>query len=813
MQPSEHLTKAIKEYRDGKQTAFDVIYHESAKYLYVTIQGVVGRQNSARDVCEEMLQETFLEIFKHLDALESEENYFSWASKIARNKCLYYIKKNSKYVLLDEDDTTLEQLADRDDVIPETIMQDKEKRRLVREIIDTKLTEMQRLCIIAFYYNGLKQSEIAAELEIPENTVKTHLARGKAKIQDGIEKLEKDNDIRLHSVAPFLLLLFREDIAEAVLPPELAGRIASSLGLGSEASGGAAATEVMAEAVEAETAAAAETVVNSVESETVAAGIAERAVGTEIGTGAVASETLAGTGGGEAGNQMVKIGLKGLAKKAAAASIKTKVMVGIATLGVVGVVATAVLLPETKEPKQDIEYTETEHPGTDSAELEDRTPGTEPGQAGDDGENPNGQAATGQTEVKPELPRNDVWLEYYRKVLPNMKIELCEWAEFFDLYDFDRDGIPEIILLGKDEEKYIEVVKYVPEEEKVLYWYGFGEYNPYIKCSGEYQYDVGYIEDCLIVIEHKDSTKREEEEEQYFIVLQAGEDGMKEMMQIDGERTSDTTYHLDVFPNSGYLYEISNGEVEQIISLLKENMQPCVYTTHEEAAVEARIEEVWQNGSYQDRKGEVEFLVGGEDDGIIQKVAVTITGTETPEWRQAYREFLLNSVSTYLAFALHDFDENGTPELICYDYVRGKDIYTYRNGYVEEVNYYWANYDRRGITLLYGENPGVLYELTEQLVSELDGSESMEAALITYQYEYSEEKDSYYFEPDEKYKTKWKIGGITFSRVLPGYEHSRALAGEEVDRESIMEQYEAGEYWRISEENITKEFDAYEKEH
>ena len=54
--------------------------------------------------------------------------------------------------LLNEEDDSFDNLSDSDNIIPEEIMQSKEKQRLLREIIDTELTEMQKLCIVAYYY-------------------------------------------------------------------------------------------------------------------------------------------------------------------------------------------------------------------------------------------------------------------------------------------------------------------------------------------------------------------------------------------------------------------------------------------------------------------------------------------------------------------------------------------------------------------------------------------------------------------------------------------------------------------------------------
>ena len=174
--------------------------------------------DNALDIISDIMQETYVEISRSITQLENDARFLQWAGMIATRKCYAYLKKNKRYVLLNEEDDTFDTLSDSDEIIPETVMQDREKQRLLREIIDNSLTEMQKLCIIAYYFQEQKQSEIASELGIPENTVKTNLSRAKQKIKDGVLELEKKNGTRLYSVAPFLLLLFKEEVDAAVVP-------------------------------------------------------------------------------------------------------------------------------------------------------------------------------------------------------------------------------------------------------------------------------------------------------------------------------------------------------------------------------------------------------------------------------------------------------------------------------------------------------------------------------------------------------------------------------------------------------------------
>lgn len=308
MEPTNNLKQAIKDYKSGNSQAFDILYLESKKYVYTCIYKVMSGNDNVYDATEEIMQETYLEICKSIAQLENEERFLQWAGMIATRKCYAYIKKNKKYVLVDEEDNTFDTLAANENIIPESIFQDKEKQRLIREIIEKELTEMQKLCVIAFYYNGQKQSEIAKELGIPENTVKTNLSRARVKIEKGIYAVEKRDGIRLHSVAPFLLLLFTEDVQAAEVPQEITKNVLESI-----------------------------------------SGLTT--------TGATTSSAATA-------------GVKGAAGKAVTTSIKAKVMGGVVGLGVLGAIGTGIYLmnQQPEEVLNDTSYSqEAEAPQVDES--------------------------------------------------------------------------------------------------------------------------------------------------------------------------------------------------------------------------------------------------------------------------------------------------------------------------------------------------------------------------------------------------------------------------------------------------------------
>ena len=213
MKTPEALSKKVDLFKAGEQSAFEGIYAESYKYLHTCVIHIVKDEDTAQD----MLQDTYVEICKNIGQLRSSADFLSWAATIANRKCYAFIRKNHDVLVdtqTDEDGSEhdfFESVPDDESFIPENIFDHKEKIRLIRDIIDS-LSDIQRACVIGFYYNEQKQDEIAQELGIPVNTVKSHLNRAKAKIKEAVGDVEKKQGVKLYSFSPFMLMLLSYEI-------------------------------------------------------------------------------------------------------------------------------------------------------------------------------------------------------------------------------------------------------------------------------------------------------------------------------------------------------------------------------------------------------------------------------------------------------------------------------------------------------------------------------------------------------------------------------------------------------------------------
>ncbi len=243
MKTSDQLIERVGLFKSGKTEEFTSIYEESYKYLHTCIIHIVKDE----DIAQDMLQDTYVEICRNVEQLKKDEDFLSWAAVIANRKCFAYLKKN-RDVLVNvtsdengEGNDFFESVADDESFIPENIFDNAEKIRIIRDIIDG-LSDVQRACVISFYYNEQKQDEIAGELGIPVNTVKSHLNRAKSKIKEAVGDVEKKQGIKLYSFSTFMLMLLSYEVknfGEMISVPPMGTVLKETVTSGNRESGAA----------------------------------------------------------------------------------------------------------------------------------------------------------------------------------------------------------------------------------------------------------------------------------------------------------------------------------------------------------------------------------------------------------------------------------------------------------------------------------------------------------------------------------------------------------------------------------------------
>ena len=231
----------IRRAGENDPAAIEELYERTYGSVYATVRALVKDEDTALDI----LQDSYLKAFRSLDRLQEPEKFQAWIKRIAHNRAVDVLRQRKELTFSDLEtegtNAPLDFEDDRPDRLPEVSLDRQETVRLLGEILDS-LPADQRTAVSLFYYEQLSVREIAEELEVSENTVKSRLNYGRKKIEAKVRELEKKGT-KLYGLAPlpFLRLLFRSgEAAEASAP--LLGKITAGLALrGSAGSVGSAA--------------------------------------------------------------------------------------------------------------------------------------------------------------------------------------------------------------------------------------------------------------------------------------------------------------------------------------------------------------------------------------------------------------------------------------------------------------------------------------------------------------------------------------------------------------------------------------------
>ena len=133
-----------------------------------------GNQTDAQDC----FQNVFLKLYQSDIDFESEAHIRAWLIRVAVNDCTDWYRQfwKRRIILTDEfPDNNSEIAQEQDDSVISYLM---------------KLPFKYRRILYCHYYEDKKISEMATELKLSENTVKTQLVRGRELLKRNIKKAQ-----------------------------------------------------------------------------------------------------------------------------------------------------------------------------------------------------------------------------------------------------------------------------------------------------------------------------------------------------------------------------------------------------------------------------------------------------------------------------------------------------------------------------------------------------------------------------------------------------------------------------------------------
>mgnify|MGYP001552083093 FL=1 len=164
----------------SQNQAFGELVAQYQERLYWHIRRIVLTHQNADDV----LQETFIKIFRNIDGFKGESKLYSWMYRIATNEALSFLKRNSKIQGISGDEQQENQLAN---LMADPYF-DGDQAALELQGALLELPEKQRLVFNMKYFQELKYDEISAILETSVGALKASYHLAVKKIEKHLKK-------------------------------------------------------------------------------------------------------------------------------------------------------------------------------------------------------------------------------------------------------------------------------------------------------------------------------------------------------------------------------------------------------------------------------------------------------------------------------------------------------------------------------------------------------------------------------------------------------------------------------------------------
>ena len=185
MSPSDE--ELIARFQDGDVYAFEQIVHRYKNPLINFVYHYLGDRIDAEDV----IQETFLRVFKNKHLYKNIAKFSTWIYTIASNLAKTELRRRRRRRML-----SLTQMGyeDRDydlpDVMlsPERIVGGEMKEQMIRKEIDSLPVKFREVVILRDVQE-FSYEEISRILNIPIGTVKSRVNRGRLRLQKKLQHL------------------------------------------------------------------------------------------------------------------------------------------------------------------------------------------------------------------------------------------------------------------------------------------------------------------------------------------------------------------------------------------------------------------------------------------------------------------------------------------------------------------------------------------------------------------------------------------------------------------------------------------------
>ena len=177
----------VRQCLEGDGIAMQRLYNRHAGRIYALGLRLTGSPSDAEDV----VQEAFVKAWKNLGRFRGDSAFGTWLFRIATNLCRDLHKRRRPDLLEDANDHSDEEAAPPGDTMA--------RREISKGL--SKLSDVQREVLVMHDMLEMEHQEIAAVLDLPLGTSKSHLHRARARMRRALAGMRPPDAIPHHQGA------------------------------------------------------------------------------------------------------------------------------------------------------------------------------------------------------------------------------------------------------------------------------------------------------------------------------------------------------------------------------------------------------------------------------------------------------------------------------------------------------------------------------------------------------------------------------------------------------------------------------------
>jgi RNA polymerase sigma-70 factor (ECF subfamily) len=180
----------VRRARDGDEAAFAELLERHQSRVYHHALRMMGNPQDA----EEVLQDTFVQVFKNLERFEERSRFSTWIYRIATNESLMKLRKaHRKREVFTEDAGDRDFEGHRDEIraFTRSVVDEVQDRQFL-EILERVLQELPEEYRVVFTLRDLDEltnAEVAEILDLSIPAVKSRLHRSRLFLRDRLSRI------------------------------------------------------------------------------------------------------------------------------------------------------------------------------------------------------------------------------------------------------------------------------------------------------------------------------------------------------------------------------------------------------------------------------------------------------------------------------------------------------------------------------------------------------------------------------------------------------------------------------------------------